>query len=116
MYDAGRWLYVGFMCHQVIEKTLKGYWNATRADDPPYIHNLKRLAEGSGLYILMSDEQKAFVDLLTPLYIEARYPSYKEDVSKMLGEEVCKNILAQTLSLQAWIKTNTPWTEQKPLS
>jgi len=27
MYAAGRWLYVGFMCHQVIEKTLKAYWN-----------------------------------------------------------------------------------------
>ena len=25
----GRWLYVAFMCHQVIEKTLKAYWCAT---------------------------------------------------------------------------------------
>lgn len=46
MLAAGRWLYVGFMCHQVIEKTLKAYWNSKRDDDPPYIHNHKRLAEG----------------------------------------------------------------------
>ena len=36
MHQTGRWLYVAFMCHQVIEKTLKAYWCATRDDDPPY--------------------------------------------------------------------------------
>ena len=25
MYQTGRWLYVAFMCHQVIEKTIKAY-------------------------------------------------------------------------------------------
>ena len=25
MYETGRWLYVAFMCHQAIEKTLKAY-------------------------------------------------------------------------------------------
>ena len=25
MHQTRRWLYVGFMCHQVIEKTLKAY-------------------------------------------------------------------------------------------
>ena len=44
MHQTGRWLYVAFMCHQVIEKTLKAYWCATRDDDPPYTHNHKRLA------------------------------------------------------------------------
>lgn len=29
MYQTGRWLYVAFMCHQVIEKTLKAYWCGT---------------------------------------------------------------------------------------
>lgn len=104
MYATGRWLYVGFMCHQVIEKTLKAYWNATRDDDPPYIHNHKRLANGAGLYAEMSDEQKAFIDLITPLNIEARYPSYKEDLSKALGEDVCKEIIEKTKALQLWIK------------
>lgn len=104
MFTTGRWLYVGFMCHQVIEKTLKAYWNAVRDDDPPYIHNHKRLADGAGIYAEMNDEQKAFIDWITPLNIEARYPSYKEDLSKMLGEEMCKNIIERTKTLQLWIK------------
>lgn len=93
-----------FMCHQVIEKTLKAYWNATRDDDPPYIHNHKRLADGAGLYAKMNKEQKAFIDLITPLNIEARYPSYKDDLSKALDEEVCKDIIEKTKALQLWIK------------
>ena len=36
MYQTGRWLYVAFMCHQVIEKTLKAYWCGTQPEDPPY--------------------------------------------------------------------------------
>lgn len=57
LYNAKRRLYVTFMCHRVIEKTLKAYWNAVREDEPPYVHNHRRLAEGSGLYGEMSDEQ-----------------------------------------------------------
>ena len=26
MYSTGRWLYVGFMCHQTLEKIFKAYW------------------------------------------------------------------------------------------
>ena len=40
MLDGGRYLYVGFMCHQVIEKALKGYYVATLLEDPPFLHNL----------------------------------------------------------------------------
>ena len=31
LYKAKRWLYVGFMCHQTIEKTLKAYWTKSEA-------------------------------------------------------------------------------------
>ena len=61
MCQTGRWLYVAFMCHQVIEKTLKAYWCETRVDDPPYTHNHKRLASGCGLYEQMDDEQRDFI-------------------------------------------------------
>ena len=40
LYEGGRWLYVAFMCHQAIEKTLKAYWCSTQPNDPPFTHNL----------------------------------------------------------------------------
>ena len=54
LYEGGRWLYVAFMCHQAIEKTLKAYWCSTQPNDPPYTHNHMRLADGCGLYELMT--------------------------------------------------------------
>ena len=48
MYNTGRWLYVAFMCHQVIEKTLKAYWTAKRDDDPPYIHEENNTSAQTG--------------------------------------------------------------------
>ena len=48
MQRTGRYLYVGFMCHQAVEKVLKAYYCASTKDTPPYIHSLTRLAEKSG--------------------------------------------------------------------
>lgn len=100
MLEGGRYLYVGFMCHQVIEKALKGYF----ADNPPYIHNLTVLAKKAGIYGLFDDKQKDIIDLLEPLNIEARYPTVKNKLLKSLSKERCKKILKETEALFLWIK------------
>ena len=73
MIETERYRYVGFMCHQVIEKALKAVI-ANSDNNPPYIHNLSKLAELSGLYGQLSNEQKDVVDALEPLNIKSRYP------------------------------------------
>ena len=78
MLETKRYLYVGFMCHQAIEKALKAYWSAHLDEIPLKIHTLIRLAERTGLDQSLSDEQLDLIDVLEPLNIEARYPSYKE--------------------------------------
>lgn len=45
MLNAKRYLYVGFMCHQVIEKILKAYYWNFIGEEPPFIHNLTILAK-----------------------------------------------------------------------
>ena len=105
MYNTGRWLYVGFMCHQVIEKTLKAYWCGTQPEDPPYTHNLVQLSGRSGLTDVLSDEQNFFIAKMMPLNIEARYPSYKKHLSKQLTKPACRDMIDQTKELQSWIKS-----------
>lgn len=105
MYKTGRWLYVAFMCHQVIEKTLKAYWCNTQPEDPPYTHNLMLLASQSGLADLMSDEQNLFLARIMPMNIAARYPSYKDQLSKTLNKKSCRSIIDSTQQLQQWIKS-----------
>lgn len=99
-----RFLYVGFMCHQVIEKMLKAYWSNVLEEPALKIHSLSRLAEKNGLDKDMSEEQTDFIDSLEPLNIEARYPSYKDRLMNTLTEERCKELIKQTDELRLWIK------------
>ena len=105
MLATKRYLYVGFMCHQVIEKILKAYWSNVLEEPPLKIHSLSRLAEKSGLDKDMSEEQLDFIDELEPLNIEARYPSYKERLLNSLTADRCKELIKQTDELRIWIKS-----------
>ena len=105
MLETKRYLYVGFMCHQVIEKMLKAYWSNVTTDPPLKIHALSRLAEKTGIDKDMSEEQLDLIDALEPLNIEARYPSYKERLMKSLNADRCKKLIEQTNELRIWIRS-----------
>ena len=103
MQKTGRFLYVGFMCHLVAEKTLKAVI-AKGGIMPPKTHALVRLAELSGLANLLSLEQKNLLNELLPLNIEARYPSHKEKLAASLTEQYCADLVARTEGFLSWIK------------
>ena len=105
MMNTRRYLYVGFMCHQTIEKALKAYWSSKMDTPPLKIHSLSRLAALSGLIESCSEEQMDFFDALEPLNIEARYPTYKEQLIRHLSPEYCQRLLHNTKEFQSWIKT-----------
>ena len=103
LLSGGKTLYAGFMCHLSIEKGLKAV--ISKSDEPPpKTHDLVKLAKQGNLYSDMDEKQKDFLELLLPLNIEARYPSYKENIATSLNEFNCKKILAQTEVLLEWIK------------
>jgi HEPN domain-containing protein len=104
MLQTKRYLYVGFMCHQVVEKILKAYFSSVKEETPPYIHNLKKLAESTGLIEHLSEKQLDFIEELIPMNIEARYPAYKEELLKVLTPEKCKQLIIKTEELCTWIK------------
>lgn len=105
MLETHRYLYVGFMCHQVIEKSLKAYWSETLTEPPLKIHTLLKLANKTGLDALMTESQLDFIDTLEPLNIEARYPSYKERLLRSLSSEYCNELIKNTKDLQLWIRS-----------
>ena len=106
MLNTGRYIYVGFMCHQAIEKALKGVIARDCIGDeiPPKIHDLQKLAEKAGLLAGMLEEQKEVLRKLNPLNIEARYPEYKNRLATNLTDEICQKLLAETEGLLCWIK------------
>lgn len=52
----------------------------------------------------MTEEQLEFIDQMSPLNIEARYPEYKEALLRALTEEKCRDIIDETKSMVEWIK------------
>jgi HEPN domain-containing protein len=104
MLSARRYLYVGFMCHQTIEKAFKAYFSKLKSETAPYSHSLSYLAKKGEFYELFSEQQKEFIDQIEPLNIEARYPSHKEKLLRSLSESKCREIISQTKEIQKWIK------------
>lgn len=104
MLENKRFLYVGFMCHQALEKILKGYYVFIKNDNPPYTHNLNYLATQSGIYKIMTEKQKDTIDLIEPLNVEARYPTHKEKLMQTLNYNRCKEIIDNTKELYEWIR------------
>lgn len=106
MLQTKRYLYVGFMCHQTIEKGLKAVF-ATREPEAelPYIHSLVRLANLTKVSAEMSEAQFSLLDVLSPLNVEARYPLNKEKLLRSLSEVRCEELISKTEELLSWIKT-----------
>ena len=103
MLVSKRYLYVGFMAHQAIEKILKAYFVQTKNQTAPFSHSLSYLGNQSDLYHHFTEDQKAFIDLLEPLNIEARYPTHKQQLMESLTQERCADILKNAEELQKWI-------------
>ena len=105
MLLSGRYLYVGFMCHQTIEKVLKAYFVFYKRNTPPFTHSLSHLVSKAGLSEEMTEELKEIIDYLEPLNIETRYPTYKDRLMKSLNKQICVDIISKTDHLRKWIKT-----------
>ena len=104
MLKSKRFLYVGFMCHQTIEKVFKAYLINVKNETPPYSHSLSYLAKTGGYYDDFTETQKEFIDQIEPLNIEARYPAHKERLLKSLTIDKCQELLDETKKLHSWIK------------
>ena len=104
MLNSKRYLYVGFMCHQTIEKIFKAYYTFLKSETAPYSHSLSYLAKKGEFYAEFTEVQKDFIDHIEPLNIEARYPSQKERLLSSLTHEKCLEIIEKTKELQQWIK------------
>jgi len=98
------YLYVGFMCHQCIEKIFKAAYEILLNDTPPFVHDLMVIAEKAGFFEMLDDKQLSFIQLLSPLNIRARYPDYKKKLAKELTKVVCEQLIIKTQELQQWTK------------
>lgn len=105
MLDGRKYLYVAFTCQQTLEKILKAVYTDVNNDTPPYTHNLKKLADLTGLSELMDPKQSQILEKLNSYYIETRYTEELEELSKLLTQEKTEELYVQTGELLKWLKT-----------
>ncbi len=104
MLESKRYLYLGFMCHQVVEKSVKAYYWYVNNSEPPYIHNLLTLSKISGLVNLLDEGKKELINELIPLNIQARYPEDKLALLKSLNYNKSRSLLKRTKEFYEWIE------------
>ena len=103
MLKTKRFLYVGFMLHQTIEKAFKAYYVYLKKEVPPFTHNLLKLSQNGGFYNHIPEAMTSIIDMLEPLNVEARYPSKKDRIFEELTKERCEILLTETEELYKWI-------------
>ena len=104
MLNAGRYLYVAFMCQQAIEKILKACYVKEFNDTPPYTHNLLRLAKELSFFSKIGSDKLEHVEVLNAYYIESRYTEELGELVAVLTEEKAREILDSTKGLFEWLK------------
>lgn len=104
MLISKRFLYVGFMCHQTIEKAFKAYFIKKKNQIAPFSHSLSYIAKKGEFFQELTEKQVDYIDQIEPLNIETRYPSYKERLLKSLTEQKCQELIDYTKQLHKWIK------------
>lgn len=86
-----------FIGHLVLEKLLKALYTQSYSVNPPFTHDLYRLAEQCPLEL--TEEQKDDLDTISTFNIQARYDDYKMEFYNKCTKEFTKK----------WINTITEW-------
>ncbi len=102
MLNTGRYIYAVFMCQQAIEKAMKAFINNT-GDEVLPIHNLRRLAENSGLITELNEEQLIKLDYLSQYYINARYKEDIAELSRGITKEFSADIIIFAKEMIKWV-------------
>lgn len=98
----GKLLYAAFHLQQSMEKSLKGKILFFQGTQPPYLHDLVRLAEILAPHFPIDSKIIDFFAELNPFYIRARYPDYKTFIGSSLDKETVDNLMLLGKEVLAW--------------
>lgn len=113
-----RWVYVTFVCHQAVERLLKGMHIYHLKKETPKTHNLNyifnRIIKEDAFIKSVKDinafekEKTDNIEFMVELmfYYVSDYPfSYKKVMERFIDEERAMPIYYRTLELLAWLKS-----------
>lgn len=104
MLDSGRYIYVVFMCHLAVEKTLKALICESTKEAPPRSHDLPRLA--SLAKVALRPDLAQFIAQLTDASVSARYPDDLGEMVSRYPRQVSEDYLARTREVISWLRAD----------
>ena len=110
MLKSQRYLYVVFMCHLAIEKTLKALYSEAKASHPPKTHDLIYLVRESGLAVPKTHLE--FMGIVNNASIPTRYP---EDLQRLISQyprRTATSYLSRTRKAIQWLRKDRRLTEK----
>ena len=104
LYLSGKYDWSLFIGHLVLEKVLKAlYVRDNQNQLPPKTHNLAKLAENTN--IVLTVEQKIFLDEVNDFNLEVRYPEYMREVYKKCTKDFAESYFIRIKEMFQWIKS-----------
>lgn len=102
MLATHRYLYVVFMCHLTLEKTLKAIASEAQGRTPPKTHDLLYLVTLGA--VTLSQEHLEFIGKVNNASIPTRYPEDLPKTISIFPKEVAEHYLEKTKEVIRWLK------------
>ena len=103
LYKSKRFVYVIFMCHLAVEKTLKAIVSYETKKTPPKTHDLFYLVKLSSLDV--PDIHSSIVMHLNEASVPTRYPEDITKIAKAYNKQAASRYLKETKGLLKWLKS-----------
>ncbi|MBC8548820.1 MAG: HEPN domain-containing protein [Candidatus Brocadiales bacterium] len=91
-----------FIGHLVLEKLMKACYVYCVSNNPPFIHDLVRLADKA--HIELDEKQKDILDNISTFNLRARYDDYKMEFHKKCSKEFTKKWVLNIREFREWLK------------
>lgn len=102
MYKGSRYIYVIFMCHLAVEKSLKAIVVKRTKKIPPKTHDLYYLIKLIDLEVPLTHQK--IIAHLNQASIPTRYPEDMTKISRQYNKPVALEYLKKTEGLLKWLK------------
>lgn len=103
LFERRDYSYALFFGHLAVEKLLKAIYAERKKEQAPFIHHLKRLAEGAG--ISLTEEQADELLRISAFNLEARYPDEQRTFRKKCTREFTEAELQKIKDIYQWLKS-----------
>ena len=102
MLENGRYFFMVFMCHLVIEKLLKAFIVEREGVNPPRIHNLVALATRTKM--IVPGEHCALINELNTMSVVTRYPDGRRALANTLDSRRAAALYEKTKGCAQWLR------------